>query len=647
MSVHVGEIQATFRLIDQLTPGLRAMETEIANAAKAVSDSAPKIEAVLGRVSTSATNDVQKFAEFCDRMGIESVAAGEQAAGAATATLTQIGQALQEAGGQLKKAGTGLSLAITAPFAAIAALSFNEVIGSSQVLAAEWATVKEQGAEVATTIAQVFEPAIRLALDAAVAILPHVQSLAEWFSNLPDSVQIAAVGLGTLAAAAGPVLVAVGSLVTTIGALTPMLPAIGAALSLLTGPIGLIAGLVAGLGLAWMTWGDDVTRVSSSVFQSVKSWLWDKLEPVLTPIAGLLDSLGEAFEAFGMLTGAVLEKFVEMHVKAVGTVISWLVDRLEPVFRPIGVAVQGMAAIFGRAYTSIAGFVENTFTAVRTFLLDRFTSIVDGIKGKIDAVTGFFRGMYDAVVGHSFVPDMIAGITTEFGKLSSGMVTPSETATGTVGGFFSGMASSVTKTLGDGFSDWLTRSATFRDDFGGIWGTLASNFGGLVEGMGKQLSSFMEGGRLSMASFLTDMGNFASRINSDLTGTIFNAWLKAALGEHRIHGGGEEDERRRREEDERYFPQTPGYEPPSNEGTGNPYPFAAGGVVTRPTVGLVGEAGPEAIIPLKQWGGMGGDTHIHIHADGAVFADESAMRRFASLLMPQIAYALRREGLAQ
>lgn len=42
--------------------------------------------------------------------------------------------------------------------------------------------------------------------------------------------------------------------------------------------------------------------------------------------------------------------------------------------------------------------------------------------------------------------------------------------------------------------------------------------------------------------------------------------------------------------------------------------FADGGIVTRPTLGLVGEAGPEAIIPLSQMGRMGG-VIINIYGD--------------------------------
>jgi phage-related minor tail protein len=49
--------------------------------------------------------------------------------------------------------------------------------------------------------------------------------------------------------------------------------------------------------------------------------------------------------------------------------------------------------------------------------------------------------------------------------------------------------------------------------------------------------------------------------------------------------------------------------------------FADGGIVTRPTLGLVGEAGPEAIIPLSQLG-RGGGTNINITVNGDVSGTE-------------------------
>lgn len=47
--------------------------------------------------------------------------------------------------------------------------------------------------------------------------------------------------------------------------------------------------------------------------------------------------------------------------------------------------------------------------------------------------------------------------------------------------------------------------------------------------------------------------------------------------------------------------------------------LAQGGIVTRPTVAMVGEAGPEAVVPLRRGGGgaMGGTTVIRFEADGS------------------------------
>lgn len=47
--------------------------------------------------------------------------------------------------------------------------------------------------------------------------------------------------------------------------------------------------------------------------------------------------------------------------------------------------------------------------------------------------------------------------------------------------------------------------------------------------------------------------------------------------------------------------------------------MAAGGIVTGPTVALIGEAGPEAVIPLDRLGGMGGN--ITINVSGSVISE--------------------------
>lgn len=62
--------------------------------------------------------------------------------------------------------------------------------------------------------------------------------------------------------------------------------------------------------------------------------------------------------------------------------------------------------------------------------------------------------------------------------------------------------------------------------------------------------------------------------------------------------------------------------------------MAAGGIVTGPTLGLIGEAGPEAIIPLNRAGGMGTTINLTVNAgmgaDGVQVGEQivSALRQY-------------------
>lgn len=61
-------------------------------------------------------------------------------------------------------------------------------------------------------------------------------------------------------------------------------------------------------------------------------------------------------------------------------------------------------------------------------------------------------------------------------------------------------------------------------------------------------------------------------------------------------------------------------------------PFADGGIVTRPTIGLVGEAGTEAIIPLSKMGSLGGGGGITVNVYGDVTGDELIEKVRAGLM---------------
>ena len=68
-------------------------------------------------------------------------------------------------------------------------------------------------------------------------------------------------------------------------------------------------------------------------------------------------------------------------------------------------------------------------------------------------------------------------------------------------------------------------------------------------------------------------------------------------------------------------------------------PFAEGGIVSSPTLAIIGEAGPEAVVPLDRRGGMG--TVININVEGSIVDTEGLAEPIADVLL-----LLRRQGLA-
>jgi phage-related protein len=60
--------------------------------------------------------------------------------------------------------------------------------------------------------------------------------------------------------------------------------------------------------------------------------------------------------------------------------------------------------------------------------------------------------------------------------------------------------------------------------------------------------------------------------------------------------------------------------------------FANGGIVTSPTIGMIGEAGAEAVIPLDRLGGLGGGGGVVINLNGDFYTDSEIAERFGNEL---------------
>ena len=160
--------------------------------------------------------------------------------------------------------------------------------------------------------------------------------------------------------------------------------------------------------------------------------------------------------------------------------------------------------------------------------------------------------------------------------------------------------------------------STFGDAFqagiksmGDLGANLGSSFASAFQGMADQLTEFVTTGK---ASF----GDFARSVLKDLSNILIKFALFQAL--KAIVPGGSA------------FGKFLGFADGAAFAQNGIQPFARGGIVDRPTLfpfangtGLMGEAGPEAIIPLKRGrdgklgvaGGGGGTTNVVVNVDAS------------------------------
>ena len=75
-------------------------------------------------------------------------------------------------------------------------------------------------------------------------------------------------------------------------------------------------------------------------------------------------------------------------------------------------------------------------------------------------------------------------------------------------------------------------------------------------------------------------------------------------------------------------------------------PLAEGGIVKRQTLAMIGEAGPEAVVPLNGANGAGGITvNIMMPEGGTVILDdEQTAHRFGDFITKQVRQVLRTQG---
>lgn len=270
-------------------------------------------------------------------------------------------------------------------------------------------------------------------------------------------------------------------------------------------------------------------------------------------------------------------------------------DIIEGVWNDVTTATTAFTGFFTQtvpaAFQSVITWMTNTWSTVEGFVTKPFTDLANaasngfGIPGDISAafntVMGWFNNTWSAVSGY------ISGVFT-------GIINDAENGFGLSGAI---------KSVWDGLKGW------FNNTWSDVKGYITSPFTDLIKdasdgfGLGTALGNAWTTIKGAAKTAWNAVGGaakaaFVAPINA-VIGAIDAIKLPTSIHIKTWHG----------------IPDG------VSVGWSNPFhipQLAQGGIVTRPTLALIGEAGPEAVVPLSHGGAGAGGTTINVTVNGVV-----------------------------
>lgn len=308
-------------------------------------------------------------------------------------------------------AGTDAINQFKSEFAQMSPLT-NEQVAALAVLDDKIYLLKESLKKVTQQLGAAVMPLVQSIVDALQnKLIPKLQSLAEWFSQLTVGQQKFAMAAMIVVAALAPLTTGVGKLVSSVGSIIKAIPQLSAALSVLAAhPIILIIAAIAMVLLVLYT-QCEAFRESINNLVGV---LGSALQPVLDVVMSLLNQIMGLLTPILDIIGGILGQIINMVVTALQPfldMLSMIFGLLQPFIDialiPMRICLQALQVplqvlgtllgwlaplfqVFGNIVNKIFGGVIKVINLVLGVIEDAVNFVIGIINGLIDGVNGAF-----------------------------------------------------------------------------------------------------------------------------------------------------------------------------------------------------------------------------------------------------------------
>lgn len=432
----------------------------------------------------------------------------------------------------------------------------------AQTLGHEWDTIKASAIDLGTKLGVVLLPYVQrffaYLVDGAKYLLQH-KTLLEALAIAIGVTLVAAIGvfLGVAIAAASATTVALAGLPIIIGAIT-----VAAVL------------LVTHWKQVWTdvkNWFDDAVN-----FIRNKLGFWGNL--ALLFIAPWL-LIAVHWQAIWAVVSSVLSTTAGVVRGIVGGIASVVTGTFAAIASAVRPYMSALRQIVGGEFQIIAALVVGAFNLIKvavgtawSIIVTIFQTVVGIITGIVKVFAALFTGnwtaLWNAITG--IFTTILGGLAGIASSIFNGLVGFFTAICGVIVGVFSGAVSVIKGTLS---AAWTAVSGALTAAWGGIVSFFTTVPGAIVGALGSGLSVLLQWGKDLITGIANGITGAAGTISHALVAAV-----KAAVGDVKNAVNSI----------------------PVIGGALSAIGLATGGYVTKPTLALVGEAGPEFVIPEAQ-----------------------------------------------
>ena len=406
-------------------------------------------------------------------------------------------------------------------------------------LAGQLTILKSQLEELAISFGEILMPAIR-------SIVSHIQGFIDKLNGMDESQKKAIITIGLVVAAIGPLLVIIGTVISKVGvamqgfvklagafnkikaaasAGTGIFGKLGAAIGGVSAPVlavvAVIAVLVAAFVHLWNT---------NEGFREAILGTWEKIK---TTVSNFAEGIRERLAALGISFSDIAET-----IKAIWNgLCAVLAPIFEGAFNAIANVLQTMLGVITGILDVFIGLFTGNWEQVWTGVKEIFSSIWEGIKGAFQNAIDTIRGIADAVLGwfgtswndvwssvKAFFEGIWNGIASFFSGIWNGIQNTVTTVLNAI--------KSVITTVWNAIKTTITTVLNgIKTTVTSVWNAIKSTVTSVLDGIKSTVSSVWNGIKSTISSVVEGIKSTVSSAFNAVKSTATSIWnsIKTAI----------------------------------------------------------------------------------------------------------------------